>query len=70
MVYTLTDSTGVVTNATTLTITLSDTDLAAIADAAGMDVTVDVADGVLKDAAGNVSTNFGMQQTDKTVTVS
>ena len=70
LVYTLTDSTGVVTNATTLTITLSDTDLAAIADAAGMDVTVDVADGVLKDAAGNVSTNFGMQQTDKTVTVS
>ena len=70
LVYTLTDSTGVVTDATTLTITLSDTDLAAIADAAGMDVTVDVADGVLKDAAGNVSTNFGMQQTDKTVTVS
>ena len=70
LVYTLTDSTGVVTNATTLTITLSDTDLAAIADAAGIDVTVDVADGVLKDAAGNVSTNFGMQQTDKTVTVS
>lgn len=65
----LTTSTGVVTNATTITITLSDADLAAITTAAGNDVTIDVADGVLKDAAGNVSANFGTPQTGIAVTV-
>lgn len=66
--YTLSDSTGVVTSATVLTITLSADDKAALATAGGIDVTLDAAVGLLVDAAGNRSTNAADSANAVTVT--